>query len=136
MLDLNIQPAGQAFSLYLKSFPERYSVVQVNTLPTVVSAINIVSALVAGITADRLGKFWVPALITTVPVLIGMILLNVWHVGFSGRLAAFMLIGFMARAYTPFPPSSFPLTHLPTHSPPPFLTRQQQYHPWPWAGQR
>ncbi|KAJ0413330.1 major facilitator superfamily domain-containing protein [Aspergillus carlsbadensis] len=96
MLDLNIQPAGQAFSLYLKSFPERYSVVQVNTLPTVVSAINIVSALIAGIAADRLGKFWVPALVTTVPVLIGMILLNVWHVGFSGRLADFMLTGFMA----------------------------------------
>jgi ACS family pantothenate transporter-like MFS transporter len=97
MLDLNIQPAGQAFSLYLKSFPERYSVVQVNTLPTVVSAINIVSALIAGITADRLGRFWVPALVTTIPVLVGMILLNVWHVGFGGRLAAFMLVGFMAR---------------------------------------
>ncbi|KAL3465008.1 major facilitator superfamily domain-containing protein [Aspergillus heterothallicus] len=96
MLDLNIQPAGQPFSLYLKSFPERYSIVQVNTLPTVVSAINIVSALIAGVVADKLGKFWVPALVTSVPVLIGIILLNVWHIGFGGRMAAFMLTGFMA----------------------------------------
>ncbi|KAL4901488.1 hypothetical protein BDW74DRAFT_181779 [Aspergillus multicolor] len=97
MLDLNIQPAGQAFSLYLKTYPERYSVVQVNTLPTVVSAINIVSALAAGIAADKLGgKFWIPALVTSVPVLVGMVLLNVWDVGFGGRMAGFMLVGFMA----------------------------------------
>ncbi|KAL3481449.1 major facilitator superfamily domain-containing protein [Aspergillus californicus] len=97
MLDLNIQPGGQPFSLYLKAFPDRYSITQVNTLPTVVSAINIVSALIAGIVADRLGgKFWLPALITSAPVLIGMILLNVWHIGFGGRMAAFMLTGFMA----------------------------------------
>ncbi|KAL4782577.1 major facilitator superfamily domain-containing protein [Aspergillus varians] len=97
LLDLNILPGSQPFSLYLKAFPDRYSITQINTLPTVVSAINIVSALIAGIVADRLGaKFWLPALITTVPVLIGMILLNVWHIGFGGRLAAFMLTGFMA----------------------------------------
>ncbi|KAL4876804.1 major facilitator superfamily domain-containing protein [Aspergillus karnatakaensis] len=96
ILDLNILPSGQPFSLYLKSYPDRYSIVQVNTLPTVVSAINIVSALLAGVAADKLGKFWIPALATTVPVLIGMILLNVWNIGFGGRMAAFMLTGFMA----------------------------------------
>ncbi|KAI8652990.1 hypothetical protein NCS55_01282200 [Fusarium keratoplasticum] len=96
ILDLNILPGGQPFSLYLRANPDRYSIVQVNTLPTVTAAIMIVSALTAGVVADRLGNFWIPATITTVPVLIGMILLNVWDVGEKGRLAAFMLQGFMA----------------------------------------
>ncbi|KAH7234509.1 major facilitator superfamily domain-containing protein [Fusarium solani] len=96
ILDLNILPGGQPFSLYLRANPDRYSIVQVNTLPTVTAAIMIVSALTAGVAADRLGNFWIPATITTVPVLIGMILLNVWDVGEKGRLAAFMLQGFMA----------------------------------------
>ncbi|KAK7420703.1 hypothetical protein QQZ08_010284 [Neonectria magnoliae] len=97
ILDLNILPGGQPFSLYLRAnSPDTYSIVQVNTLPTVTSAISVVAALAAGVAADRLGRFWVPAVITTVPVLVGMILLNVWHVGEGGRLAAFMLQGFMA----------------------------------------
>ncbi|KAK7419040.1 hypothetical protein QQX98_003542 [Neonectria punicea] len=97
ILDLNVQPGGQPFSLYLRAnSPDIYSIVQVNTLPTATSAISIVAALAAGVAADRLGRFWVPAVITTVPVLVGMILLNVWHVGEKGRLAAFMLQGFMA----------------------------------------
>ncbi|KAF9878699.1 pantothenate transporter [Colletotrichum karsti] len=97
LFDLNILPGGQPFSLYLRAnSPKLYSIVQVNTLPTIVSAISIVAALVAGILADRLGKFWIPAFATTIPVLVGMILLNVWHVGESGRLAAFMLQGFIS----------------------------------------
>ncbi|KAM0425817.1 hypothetical protein ACHAPT_009068 [Fusarium lateritium] len=96
ILDLNILPGGQPFSLYLRANPDRYSIVQVNTLPTVTAAIMIVSALAAGVAADRLRNFWIPATITTIPVLIGMILLNVWNVGEKGRLAAFMLQGFMA----------------------------------------
>lgn len=103
ILDLNILPGGQPFSLYLRANPDRYSIVQVNTLPTVTAAIMIVSALTAGVAADRIGNFWIPATITTVPVLIGMILLNVWNVGEKGRLAAFMLQGFMARKYNSKP---------------------------------
>ncbi|KAL2809653.1 major facilitator superfamily domain-containing protein [Aspergillus granulosus] len=97
LFDLNITPGGQPFSLYLKAFPERYSISQINTLPTVVSAINIVAALAAGIAADKLGgKFWLPALVTTIPVFIAFVLLNVWHIGFGGRMVAFMLTGFIA----------------------------------------
>ncbi|KPM45197.1 hypothetical protein AK830_g1368 [Neonectria ditissima] len=97
ILDLNVQPGGQPFSLYLRAnSPDIYSIVQVNTLPTITSAISIVAALIAGVTADRLGRFWVPAVTTTVPVFIGIVLLNVWDVGEKGRLAGFMLQGFMA----------------------------------------
>ncbi|SPO03169.1 related to permease of the major facilitator superfamily [Cephalotrichum gorgonifer] len=97
LMDLNFTIGAQPFSLYLKANnPELYSIVQVNTLPTIVSAISIVAALVAGIAADRLGRFWVPAVITSIPVFVGIVLLNVWHVGETGRLAAFMLQGFIA----------------------------------------
>ncbi|KAF3810806.1 putative transporter SEO1 [Colletotrichum gloeosporioides] len=97
LFDMNFVPGGQPFSLYLRAnSPELYSIVQVNTLPTITSAIMIVAALIAGVAADRLGEFWIPAFVTTIPVFVGMILLNVWHVGESGRLAAFMLQGFIA----------------------------------------
>ncbi|KAF5525069.1 putative transporter SEO1 [Colletotrichum aenigma] len=97
LFDMNFVPGGQPFSLYLRAnSPELYSIVQVNTLPTITSAIMIVAALIAGVAADRLGEFWIPAFVTTIPVFVGMILLNVWDVGESGRLAAFMLQGFIA----------------------------------------
>ncbi|KAF4875258.1 putative transporter SEO1 [Colletotrichum siamense] len=97
LFDMNFVPGGQPFSLYLRAnSPKLYSIVQVNTLPTITSAIMIVAALIAGVAADRLGEFWIPAFVTTIPVFVGMILLNVWDVGESGRLAAFMLQGFIA----------------------------------------
>ncbi|KXH53742.1 major facilitator superfamily transporter [Colletotrichum salicis] len=70
-------PSGSPFSLYLKAFPTTYSVTRINTLPTVVTAISVVSAFAAGAVADRTG----------------------WFAGLSvaatgGRLAAFMLNGF------------------------------------------
>ena len=99
-MDLNFAIGGQPFSLYLKAYsPKTYSIVQVNTLPTIVSAISIIAAFVAGITADRLGTFWVPAIVTSIPVLVGVVMLNVWDIGEKGRLAAFMLQGFIAGKY-------------------------------------
>lgn len=94
---MNTLPGGQPFSLYLRAHPELYSIAKVNLLPTGTSAIMIVSALIAGALADRLGTFWPVACLTSVPLLAGNILLNVWHVGEKGRLAAFFLQGFIAR---------------------------------------
>lgn len=121
---MNFVPGGQPFSLYLRAnSPELYSIVQVNTLPTITSAIMIVAALIAGVAADRLGEFWIPAFVTTIPVFVGMILLNVWDVGKSGRLAAFMLQGFIAR--------KFFLNIVP---PPDSNVCTQHCLPWGWAG--
>ncbi|KAK2045632.1 MFS general substrate transporter [Colletotrichum somersetense] len=53
----NLQPGGSPFSLYLKAFPETYSVTRINTLPTVTTTISIVSALAAGALVDRTGWF-------------------------------------------------------------------------------
>lgn len=94
LMDQNFTPYSTPFSLYLKAKPDQYSVSRVNTLPTIATAISVVAALVAGVTADRLHNFWIPSVATSVPVLIGIILLVIYDVGESGRLAGFMLTGF------------------------------------------
>lgn len=110
-MDQNFLPGSTPFSLYLKAKSNIYSVVQVNTIPTIVTAVSIVVALVCGIIADRTGRFWLPAIIVTFPVLVAMILLVAWDVGESGRLAGFILTGFeageLASLSSPLPfPSS------------------------------
>ncbi|KAI0895047.1 putative pantothenate transporter [Annulohypoxylon nitens] len=96
LMDQNFLPGSTPFSLYLKAKSNIYSVVQVNTIPTIVTAVSIVVALLCGIIADRTGRFWLPAIIVTFPVLVAMILLVAWDVGESGRLAGFILTGFEA----------------------------------------
>ncbi|CAC9889999.1 unnamed protein product, partial [Aureobasidium pullulans] len=94
LLDQNVAPGGQPFSLYLKAYPKIYSVIQVNTLPTITTAISIVAALTAGIFADKTGKFWFASSAATLPVIAGLSLLVAWDVGEKGRLAGFFLTGF------------------------------------------
>ncbi|KAI1207759.1 putative pantothenate transporter [Annulohypoxylon truncatum] len=96
LMDQNFLPGSTPFSLYLKAKSNIYSVVQVNTIPTIVTAVSIVVALFCGVIADRTGRFWTPAVVVTFPVLVGMILLVAWDVGESGRLAGFILTGFEA----------------------------------------
>lgn len=66
---------------------------RINTLPTIATAVSIVAALIAGVTVDRAANFWVPCVMATMPVLVGLILLVVWDVGEAGRLAGFILTG-------------------------------------------
>ncbi|EOD48451.1 putative major facilitator superfamily transporter protein [Neofusicoccum parvum UCRNP2] len=96
LMDQNFQPYSTPFSLYLKAkSPAVYSVSRVNTLPTVATALSVVAALAAGAAADRLGgRFWIPTLAVTVPVLVGVSLLVAWDVGEAGRVAAFVVCGF------------------------------------------
>ncbi|THX12908.1 putative allantoate permease [Aureobasidium pullulans] len=94
LLDQNVAPGGQPFSLYLKAYPKIYSIVQVNTLPTITTAISIVAALTAGTFADKTGKFWLASFVATLPVIAGISLLVAWDVGEKGRLAGFFLTSF------------------------------------------
>jgi ACS family pantothenate transporter-like MFS transporter len=94
LMDQNFTPYSTPFSLYLKAKPEIYSISRVNTLPTIATAISVVAALIAGITADRLHNFWIPSVVTSIPVLIGVILLVVYNVGETGRLVGFIITGF------------------------------------------
>lgn len=93
-MDQNFAPYSQPFSLYLKAKDDIYSIVRINTLPTIATAVSIVSAFTAGVVADRTGKFWIPTLAVTVPVLIGVSMLVAWDVGERARLAAFIICGF------------------------------------------
>jgi ACS family pantothenate transporter-like MFS transporter len=94
LMDQNFAPYSTPFSLYLKANSEKYSIVRINTLPTIATAISIVSAVASGLFADKTGRFWIPIVAVTVPVLVGISLLVAWDVGENGRLAAFMLCGF------------------------------------------
>lgn len=94
LLDQNVAPGGQPFSLYLKAYPKIYSIVQVNTLPTITTAISIIAALTAGTFTDKTGKFWLASFVATLPVIAGISLLVAWDVGEKGRLAGFFLTGF------------------------------------------
>ena len=106
LMDQNFAPYSTPFSLYLKANSDIYSVVRINTLPTVATAISIVSAVLSGLFADKTGRFWIPVVAVTLPVLIGISMLVAWDVGENGRLAAFMLTGFeggLSRYLTFYP---------------------------------
>lgn len=94
-MDQNFAPAGTPFSLYLKANSDIYSIVQINTLPTIATAISVVVAFSAGLIADKTGRFWLPSYVVTIPLLVGVSLLVAWDVGEGGRLAGFMLTGFV-----------------------------------------
>ncbi|KAH8879920.1 MFS general substrate transporter [Thozetella sp. PMI_491] len=94
LMDQNFAPGGQPFSLYLKANSNIYSIVQINTLPTITTAVSVVIAFTCGIVADKTGRFWLPSIVITLPVLAGVALLVAWDVGESGRLAGFILTGF------------------------------------------
>jgi ACS family pantothenate transporter-like MFS transporter len=53
-------------------------------LPTITTAISIVSAFVSVLFADKTGRFWIPTVAVTVPVLMGILLLVAWDVGENG----------------------------------------------------
>jgi ACS family pantothenate transporter-like MFS transporter len=94
IMDQNFLPSGTPFSLYLKANSQIYSVVRINTLPTIATAVSVVVALTCGVIADKTGRFWLPAYAVTLPVIAGCALLVAWNVGESGRLAGFVLTGF------------------------------------------
>lgn len=98
-MDQNFAPSGTPFSLYLKAKSDIYSIVQINTLPTIATAISVVAAFSAGLVADKTGRFWLPSYVVTIPLLIGVSLLVAWDVGEAGRLAGFMLTGFVGGEF-------------------------------------
>lgn len=57
---------------------------RINTLPSIAMAISILAALTAGVAIDRAANFWVPCVVATIPVLVGLMLLAVWDVGEGG----------------------------------------------------
>lgn len=89
----NNQIPGSPFNLYLKAKSDIYSITRINTLPTIATAVSIVTAFVMCAIADRIGKFWPMLFVVTLPTIISHALLVAWHVGESGRLSAFIISG-------------------------------------------
>lgn len=90
----NSQVSGSPFSLYLKANSDIYSITQINTLPTIATALSIVTAFTTCAIADRIGRFWPLLLAVTVPTLISHAMLVAWHIGETARVAAFTINGF------------------------------------------
>lgn len=93
------QVSGSPFSLYLKAKEHIYSITRINTLPTVATAISIVTAFVTCSIADRIGRFWPLLLIVSAPTIISHALLVAWDVGETGRVVAFSIAGFQGAIF-------------------------------------
>lgn len=100
LMDQNFTPFSTPFSLYLKSKSNIYSVTRINTFPTIATAISVVAAVTAGIVADRRRNWWLPSVVVSIPVLIGVVLLVIYDVGESGRLAGFIITGFEGGTFS------------------------------------
>jgi ACS family pantothenate transporter-like MFS transporter len=95
----NNQIPGAPFNLYLKANSSIYTVTQINTLPTIATAISIITAFVTCTVADKVGRFWPLLLAVTLPTIISHGLLVAWEVGETGRVAAFTISGFQGALF-------------------------------------
>ncbi|KAH7256007.1 pantothenate transporter liz1 [Fusarium tricinctum] len=93
------QVSGSPFSLYLKANEAFYSITRINTLPTMATAISIVTAFITCSIADRIGRFWPLLLIVSIPTVVSHALLVAWNVGETGRVVAFSIGGFQGAVF-------------------------------------
>lgn len=84
---------GSPFSLYLKAHADTYTESQINTIPTVQSALSIIAALIGCYWADALGKQWLPALFICVPMTFGSICMAIWNIPLGLKFFAFFIAG-------------------------------------------
>lgn len=84
---------GSPFNLYLKANADRYSVSQINNIPTVQSAFSIVAALVGCYWADATGKRWAPSLLICTFMTVGSICMAVWNIPEGLKFFAFFVAG-------------------------------------------
>lgn len=90
----NNQIPGTPFSLYLKANSHIYSITEINTVPTIATALSVMAAFITCAVADRIGKFWPLLLLVSIPIIISHALLAAWHIGETGRVVAFIISGF------------------------------------------
>lgn len=90
----NNQIPGTPFSLYLKANSQIYSITEINTLPTIATAVSVVTAFVTCAIADKIGRFWPLLIFVSIPTILSHALLVAWNIGETGRVAAFTISGF------------------------------------------
>jgi MFS transporter, ACS family, pantothenate transporter len=90
----NNQIPGTPFSLYLKAKSQIYSITEINTLPTIATAVSVLTAFVTCAIADKIGRFWPLLIFVSLPTVLSHALLVAWDIGETGRVAAFTISGF------------------------------------------
>ncbi|KAL7910585.1 major facilitator superfamily domain-containing protein [Trichoderma velutinum] len=83
-----------AFQLWLKK--EGYSVTQINTYPTITTAITVVTTLIYAWTSDTIfrGERWPPIVFAGIINIITNVSLTVWNIPIGWKWACFFLAGF------------------------------------------
>ncbi|KAH8124975.1 hypothetical protein FP744_10004928 [Trichoderma asperellum] len=83
-----------AFSLWLKK--EGYSITQINTYPTITTAITVVTTLAYAWTSDTIfkGERWPPIVFSGIMNIIVYVSLTVWNIPIGWKWACFFLAGF------------------------------------------
>lgn len=84
---------GQPFNLYLKAHDDRYTISQINNLPTGQSALSIVTALVGCYWADATGKRWLPSIWICGFMTIGAVCMAAWNIPEGLKFFAFYVAG-------------------------------------------
>ncbi|KAL7940775.1 major facilitator superfamily domain-containing protein [Trichoderma barbatum] len=83
-----------AFQLWLKK--EGYSITQINTYPTITTAITVVTTLIYAWTSDTIfrGERWPPIVFAGIISIITNVSLTVWNIPVGWKWACFFLAGF------------------------------------------
>ncbi|KAK9466034.1 major facilitator superfamily domain-containing protein [Lipomyces arxii] len=79
------------FNLWLKSL-KKYSVEEINIIPTGGNAVSIVYGLFFSWLSDATGLRWQLILVSVLPPLVGCIMLSIWNIEFGAKMAAFFLL--------------------------------------------
>ncbi|KAM0514461.1 hypothetical protein ACHAPE_006754 [Trichoderma viride] len=83
-----------AFSLWLKK--EGYSITQINTYPTITTAITVVTTLAYAWTSDTIfkGERWPPIVFSGIMNIVVYVSLTIWNIPIGWKWACFFLAGF------------------------------------------
>lgn len=83
-----------AFSLWLKK--EGYSITQINTYPTITTAITVVTTLAYAWTSDTIfkGERWPPIVFSGLMNIVVYVSLTIWNIPIGWKWACFFLAGF------------------------------------------
>ncbi|KAK9473166.1 major facilitator superfamily domain-containing protein [Dipodascopsis tothii] len=93
LLDQNEQMLSNAMTLYLKSYPDEFTVPQVNNLPTVTNAISVVTTLAASWYTDKSRNPFLPGLMASIMFCVSAYILVGWNVSLSAKFFAWFMGG-------------------------------------------
>ncbi|GAA5860879.1 hypothetical protein JCM8547_003877 [Rhodosporidiobolus lusitaniae] len=82
---------GTVFSLYLKNNPSRWSLYQINNIPTSSGGFNIAGMLLLGWLIDMTGRRYAVIVACLCTQILGTVLYLVYDIGVGGQIAALLL---------------------------------------------